>query len=84
MWWTSHKANKFSRATLSVARENRQTQQVYFHLPQSRLQASMKYMYVCNTRPFANSYEPTQDKLNRDKMADMVAAVAHGISNSQS
>ena len=27
--------------------------------------------------------EPTQDKLNRDKMADMIAAGAHGVSNSR-
>ena len=27
--------------------------------------------------------EPDQDKLNRDKMADMIAAGAHGASNSR-
>ena len=29
------------------------------------------------------AFEPTQDKLNRDKMADMIAAGAHCVSNSQ-
>ena len=31
-------------------------------------------MYARNTRPFANSSEQTQDKLNPDKTADMVSA----------
>ena len=29
------------------------------------------------------AFEPTQDKLNLDKMADITAAGAHGVSNSR-
>ena len=58
-------------------RESRyKTSQAYFRLPQSRLQASTKRTYV-----FAS--DSTQDKLNRDKMAGMIAAGAHGVSNSR-
>ena len=45
------------------------TLQVYFLLPQSHLPASTKCMYARDTRP-------TQDKLNWDKKADMIAAGA--------
>ena len=55
-WHTCQKANEFSCATLCVACENHvyKTSQAYFHLTQSCLQASTKYMYARGTRPFSN------------------------------
>ena len=67
----------------SLQESRYQTSQVYFRLPQSILQVSTKCMYACNTRRFANGSEPTQDKLNGDKMVDAIAAAVHGISNSR-
>ena len=61
-WWIDHKANKFSRATLCASCENGVTKfcKPIFSLPQSHLQASMKHMYACDTRPFSNSMPPSQ------------------------
>ena len=50
------------------------TLQAYFFLPQSRLWTSTKRTYVQETKQHPS--EPTHDKLNADKMADMIAAGA--------
>ena len=47
--------------------ENRVTKlckPIYFHLPQSRLQASTKHTYVRDTRPFSNGTPPSQFRTN--------------------
>ena len=55
------------------------TQQANF-----RLQASTTRTYAHNWAIFKRyASEPTQDKLNREKMADMIATGTHGVSNSR-
>ena len=62
----SHKANEFSHAAMRGFRESlHKTLQAYFHLPQSRLQASTKRTQARDARPFSNGTPSSQLKTNR-------------------
>ena len=80
----SHKANGFSRATLCADCENRVTNFARLFLPVTILLAILNKTHV-STRHKAifkgNASKLTRDTLNRYKLADVIAAEAHSVSN---
>ena len=84
-WRTSHKANKFSRVSPCMSCQNcvMKLRKPIFtcHYPlckppqKAHMHATLGHFQMDHLR--ANS-----GQMNRDKMADMIAAGAHGISNS--
>ena len=65
-WRAPTKAKVFSCNPLRDLRESRyKTSQAYFHLPQSRLQASAKRTHAHATRPFSNGTPRNQLRTHR-------------------